>query len=101
MKDKPCPGWPCSARTQDNINTVRQVIQGNRHCSISDICDETSLKRTTVHSIVKKDLHFSKLAPKFVPKLLSDKQKQFRVCMCELNLEYLRQDDDFINKMIT
>ncbi len=101
VKDKPCSGQPRSARIQANIDTVRQVIQGDRRTSISDICEETKLKKTTVHSIIKKDLKFSKLAPKFVPKLLTDEQKCFRVQMCELNLESLRQDDSFIDKIIT
>ncbi len=80
---------------------VQQVIQADRRASISDICEDTHLKRTTVHTIVKKDLQFSKLAPKFVPRLLTDEQRRFRMRMCELNLQSLCEDDQFLDKIVT
>ncbi len=101
VKDKARSGRPRSAHTQANIDSVRQVIQADRRASISDICEDTNLKRTTVHTIVKKDLHFSKLAPKFVPRLLTDEQKHFRMRMCELNLQSLRDDNQFLDKIVT
>ncbi len=51
--------------------------------------------------MVKKDLHFSKLALKFVLRLLTPEQKCFRVALCEQNLQKLREDSEYLNRVVT
>ncbi len=58
------------------------------------------MSKSSVHTVLK-DLHLSKVAPKFIPKLLTPEQKRFRVRMCELNLEALRNDDGYLGKFVT
>ncbi len=54
-----------------------------------------------MHVIMKKDLTFLKLAPKFVPRLLTQEQKNFCMCLCEMNLQCLRDDSTFLSRVIT
>ena len=101
VKDMPRSGCPRSAQSPGNIQLVLNAIQADRRSTISDISDATNVSKTGVHNIIKKDIKFSKLAPKFVPCLLTPKQKQFRMHLCELNLQSLRDDDQFLSKIVT
>ncbi len=59
------------------------------------------VKPTTLHTILKKDLHLSKLTPKFVPRVLTEEQKCFRVRLCEENIEALKADPQLLDRVIT
>ncbi len=89
VKDLPRSGQPRSACSQANIQLVLNAIQADRRSTISDISEATSMSKTGVHNIIKKDIKFSKLAPKFVLRLLTPEQKRFRMQLCELNLQSL------------
>ncbi len=101
MKDRPRSGHPRSARSPANIQMVLNAIQANRRTTVEELSAATNVSKSSVHTIIKKDIKFSKLALKFMPCLLTDEQKQFRVRMCELNLQSLKDDDQFLSKIIT
>ncbi len=101
VKDLPRSGRPRTVRTQPNIQLVLNTIQADRRSTISEISEATNVSKTGVHNIIKKDIKFSKLAPKFVPHLLTPEQKQFRMQLCELNLQSLRDDENFLSRIIT
>ncbi len=101
VKDKARSGHPRSARTPGNIQAVLNAIQTDRRSTIEDLAAATNISKTGVHNIIKKDIKFSKLAPKFVPHLSTPEQKRFRVQMCELNLQSLKDDPEFLRKIVT
>ena len=100
-KDGKRSGHPRTARTTENIERVREAVEGERRTTVHDLADHLHMKKTAVHTILKKDLGFSKLAPKFVPRILTEEQRHFRVQMCQLNLDKLEEDPDFMKKIIT
>lgn len=63
--------------------------------------EELQLSRSSVHNILKKDLNLSKLAPKFVPCLLTEEQRHFRVSLCEDNIQSLKDDPLFLSRIVT
>ncbi len=101
VKDVKRSGRPRSARTEANIQHVRAAVETERTCTISDLSQHLKLSDTAVRTILKTDLKMSKLCPKFIPKLLSDEQKQFRVKLCLENLARLREDNSLLTKIIT
>ncbi len=101
VKDKKRSGRPKSVRTQPNIDRVGAVVLQDRRATLDDISEATALSRSSVHCIIKKDLTLSKLSPKFVPRLLSDEQKDFRRRMCELNIQSLKEDNNFLSRIVT
>ena len=79
-KDKPRSGKPKSARTERGINHVRSVLQRDGRQTVRDIADaapgDIHISKSSVQRILKKDLKFSKLSAKFVPRILTDEQRQ-------------------------
>ncbi len=71
IKDKPCPGRPRSVRTADNAQKVMDFLRTDARKTLDDISQGTGLSRSSTHNILKKDLKFSKLAPKFIPRVLT------------------------------
>ncbi len=66
-----------------------------------ELADETNISKSSVHGILKKDLNLSKIAPKLVPKDLTDEQKSFRKRLCEENLELLSGRPDLMDFVVT
>ncbi len=62
---------------------------------------ETNLSKSSVHTILKKDLHLSKITPKLVPKDLTVEQKAFRKRICEENLALLSERPDLMDFVVT
>ncbi len=101
VQDKPRPGRKRTARSQQNIQAVSNVLGQDRRQTVRDIAAEIGISKSSVHQVLKKDLNLSKLSPKFVPKVLTQAQKDFRVRLCEMNLAALREDDEYIQKFVT
>jgi histone-lysine N-methyltransferase SETMAR len=51
--------------------------------------------------ILSDDLNMRRIAAKFVPRLLSNDQKEHRVAVCRELKDQARDDSDFISKVIT
>ncbi len=65
------------------------------------LAGQLQVGKSSVHKMLRKDLKFSKLAPRFIPKDLNDDQKREHVRICQQSLDSLKADDSFISKLIT
>ncbi len=101
VKDKKRPGRPRSVRTDEAVQKVNQLLGQDRRQTVRDMADQLSISKTTLHTILKKEMKLSKLCPKFVPKVLTQEQKDFRVRLCEMNLQLLKDHEDFLERVIT
>lgn len=99
--DEPRSGRPTTARTDENVTRVRQVLRTNRRLSIQQIADTTNLSTFVVHGIVTEDLQMRKICAKLVPKVLTDEQKESRVSRCQELLDLIENDPDFLNSVVT
>ncbi len=61
---------------------------------------ETNLSRGSMHNIVKLDLEMKKKAPKFIPRILTQQQKDMRVALCRENLKAM-EDPLFMWSVVT
>lgn len=73
---------------QDKCTTIRQIASA---------CD---MSKTTAHRLIKKDLRLQKLAPKYIPKVLTQAQKDFRVKLSTENLDKLSADPGLLARLI-
>ena len=69
FKDDRHTGRPKSARTPQKIKTVEAALRKDRTLTVRQLAEETNICKSSVHGILKKDLHLSKVAPKLVPEL--------------------------------
>ncbi len=101
-KDKPRPGRPRSGRSAVKINLVDNQLQQDRRQSIRDVSAATQIPRATVQRIIRKDLSLRHVSCKFVPRVLTQEQKDFRVRMCQLNLDQFEEEGvSFLQRIIT
>jgi hypothetical protein len=65
-----------SCTTPENVAKVREVIRKDRNRTIHGICNIVGLSYGTCQSILSDELNIRKIAANFVPRLLTDDQKQ-------------------------
>ncbi len=78
--DKKRPGHP--RRRLQHVNEIRRLLQQNSRMTIDELSNSTGLSRTSVHRLLKKDMRMTKISAKFVPRLLTQEQKDHRVQLC-------------------
>ncbi len=104
VKDAPRSGRPRTRRTASNVRLIQGLIQENGHLSLTDLSDRTGISRSTIRTILKKDLHMTRRAVKFVPHELSSAQKDNRKTVSQKNIDLVCEQPDpekFIQSIIT
>nr|XP_040566407.1 uncharacterized protein LOC121116227 [Lepeophtheirus salmonis] len=71
-------GRPNVAVIPENIEKTLKIIMGNRKVKLQKMADALKLSKGSIYSIIHKHLGMKKLFSKWVPRLLTPKQKQQR-----------------------
>jgi len=90
-----------TAVTDDKIEHVRDVIRKSRRLSVRAVAEEVNLDKESVRPFLREELNMRKVCAKIVPKLLSDKQKEFRKEMCLDHLQRIENEPYFWNSIIS
>jgi AraC-like DNA-binding protein len=69
--------------------------------TVQEIADEVGISIGSVHSILTEDLHMCRVVANFVPKLLSQEQRQLRLKVARDMLECANRDPEFLKTVIT
>ncbi len=85
--DQPRAGCPRFARTQRKIREVGHLLREDSRRSIHELSLLTNVSMGTVHRIITKELKMCKITSRFVPRVLTDEQKQRRVAISQANLD--------------
>lgn len=86
LQDDPRSGRPITTHTEANIERVRQFIEEDPHSTYDIIEAELSICRSRLHEIIHDSLRIKKLASRWIPHELSDKNRRDRVEACRENL---------------
>ncbi len=100
-QDEPHTGHPRSARTLANVEKVQQAVQQDRRRSIKTISEAVGTSATSTQRILKKDLHLRHIAPKFIPRILTEQQKAMRLQICQDNIWRIQRDACILDRIIT
>ncbi|UYV76922.1 MIB1 [Cordylochernes scorpioides] len=76
VNDDQHTGSPRSLRCEENKLKIKELIKSNRRISIKDLSSETGLSVGLCHQIVTKDLDMIRTSSKFVPRILTEEQKE-------------------------
>ena len=101
VEDDPRPGRTSTSKTDENIVKVRDLVRSDRRLKIREMSHELNLSFYTVQSILTKDLTMRRVSAKFIPKLLSDEQKQHRLQMAQELINRSENDPDLLNRVST
>ena len=79
VEDEERSGRPSTSKTQENVETVSEMIWSNRRLTISEISEDLNISYDSVQNILTTDLNMRRVSAKFVPRVLAVKQKQQRL----------------------
>jgi plasmid maintenance system antidote protein VapI len=87
VESDPRSGRPPTSRTPENVKRVQAAIKENRRLTVRELEEALGIPRTIVSEILTEDLSKKRVAAKFVPRFLSQEQKEFRVEVAQDLLE--------------
>ncbi len=99
--DHPHCGGPAFARSHRMIKNVRRLVNQDAHRTVREIALRCRISVGLTHTILHKDLKLRNLAARFVPKLLTEEQKQHRLEVCRANLALVAQQPLTLRQIIT
>lgn len=101
IEDDPREGRPSEVISSIKDN-VKDMIQRDRRMTVRTIATELSVSVSTVHEILTKELGMKKVSARWVPKLLSDEERETRVRCSSAFLErYEAEGDAFLDRIVT
>jgi hypothetical protein len=74
-KDNKRSGRSSTSGSDENIDRVHSLVLSDHRMTVQMIADELQIGKTSVYSILTKDLEMRKFCAKIVPKLLTPEQK--------------------------
>ena len=75
---------------------MRSVIRENRRLTVREVSEEVGICKSSCHTILTDKLKMHRVAAKFVPRLLTEEQKQNRVTVSQDLLDRSNTDENFL-----
>lgn len=102
VENQPHPRRPRTSITSENVERVEQLILDNRRITIREISEEVGISVGSVEDIVHKNLQFSKVSARWVPRILTTEQREKRVDVCQQLLQrYEEEGETFLESILT
>lgn len=87
LRDQARSGRPASATTSSNIEKIRRAIEESPKSSTRMLASIIRISKESIRKILDEDLNMVKMNSRWVPKELTESQKQARVRSCKQNLK--------------
>jgi hypothetical protein len=82
VEDDERSGRPSTTKTTENFEKIRELIHKDRCQTINELAYTAGISYEVCQEILIENLNMHRIAAKFVPRLLTDDQKQRRVNVC-------------------
>ncbi|CAH1101297.1 unnamed protein product, partial [Psylliodes chrysocephalus] len=79
LSDEPRTDAPKSVVTQETIDALCRIIEDDRHMTYREIEASLGISKTSIQKILHEELEVKKLVSRWIPHLLTEKQKEARV----------------------
>ena len=76
IKNAPKSGRPKFACRKEIVSKIKEIIEGDARFTVHDIARKVGITLSTVRLILKKHWKVGKIFARWVPRLLTDEQKQ-------------------------
>jgi len=94
-------GRPSTSRTDQNVETIREQINEDHRYTIDEISGATGVSRSSCQRILIVNLNMRRDAAKFVPRPLTQDQKNTRLTLYEELKNQIESDQNFLSEVIT
>jgi len=84
----------------DHAENVLAVIRRNRHLNVREVAGEVGICKSSCHLILTEKLKMRRIAAKFVPRLLTDAQKNNRFTVSQELFDRSNADENFLKNVI-
>ena len=99
--EDPLSGRLSTSRTDENVEKNREKINEDRRYTIDGISEATGVSWSSCQRILIVDLNMRHVATKFVPRLLTQDQKNTHLTLCQELKNQTESDPNFLSKDIT
>jgi transposase len=76
VEDDECSGRPSTSKMTENVEKIRELIHEDRHQTIHELADTIGINYGVCQEFLTENLNMHHIAAKFVPRLLTNDQKQ-------------------------
>jgi len=94
-------GQPSTATTPSKVEQVRAAVNQDHRRTIHDLCAEVGIGYGSCQRILTEQLNMHRIAAKFVPRVLTQDQKDSRVAICQELKETVKNDPTLLLNVIT
>lgn len=102
LEDDERSGRPNDVTTHEMVMKVEIAVMENGRLKLKELAKMFNISETTVYKIMHDHLNMSKVSARWVPRMLSLFQKQYRVECCKEFLTLCGTDStDIINRIVT
>jgi hypothetical protein len=101
VEDDDHSGRPSTSKTTENVEKIRELIHEERRRTIHELADAGGISFGICQEIITENLNMRRISAKFVPRLLTNDQKQRRINVCLELQDKAKEDRIFISRIIT
>lgn len=101
IEDEERSGRPETATDARTVLSVQKALDDDRRLTLREIAEAFNISYGSAHTIVGSILEMTRVSARWVPKLLTDSQKEDRVRICELLLQQYRDTPDLLPAIVT
>ena len=84
-----------------NVKVIKDIIDGDRRQTVREVAECASLSKSSVQRILTSQLKMSHVSARWVPRLLTEEEKQVRVSASRTFLRKVETDRTFLSRIIT
>jgi len=92
---------PSTSINDDNVKRGSAVIRGNRRLTVREVADEVGISVGSCHEVFTGKLEMRRVSAKFVPRLLTEDQKESRVEISHELLANANGNENCLKNIIT
>jgi len=81
--EDPRPGRTSTSTNANHVGRVHAVIPENHHSTVQEVADEVGISIGSCHQIFTEKPQMCRVSAKFLPRMLTDHQKQNHVEICQ------------------
>lgn len=100
-EDDPRSGRPSTSTDDSHVARLNILVRSNRRLTIREMAEELNISFGSCQRILTEKLQMRRVAAKFVPRLLTEEQKEHRVQVCQELLEMANGNENFLKQVIT
>jgi len=90
-----------TCRKDENLEKVLNAINADRRRTIDEVSEITGLSWNSCQRMLTEDLNMKRVSAKFVPRLLTEYQKNNRLNICYGLREQVGNDPQILSKVVT